>query len=124
MTPSIQFHPYTKASETPAPKRQKNGAAAPAPEMRLHSISHTGIDYTARETDAGGADPYVKHYIGVFDPSDGTLQVVEARKMEVRGKVRTQAAADAERAQRVSLACFAVLLGPVRIMLTTLSCRP
>lgn len=62
-------------------------------ELLLQSSEHPTIDYTGREEEAGGTDSLLKHYVGIFDPSTGKLQVMEARKMAVRGIVRSQQAA-------------------------------
>jgi DNA-directed RNA polymerase I subunit RPA49 len=35
----------------------------------------------------------LKHYVGVYDPETGNLEVMEARKMVVRGTVRAHEAA-------------------------------
>lgn len=56
----------------------------------LHSSAHNKLDYTAREEGPGGRESHLKHYIGIFDPATGELSVVEARKMVVRGVVRSQ----------------------------------
>lgn len=55
----------------------------------MHSSSHPKLDYTAREEGPGGRESHLKHYIGVFDPQNGKLSVVEAKKMAVRGVVRS-----------------------------------
>ena len=46
------------------------------------------MDYTAREEELGGTDALLKHYVGVYDSATGKLEVMEARKMVVRGSVR------------------------------------
>ncbi|KAK0711035.1 RNA polymerase I associated factor, A49-like protein [Lasiosphaeris hirsuta] len=95
---SIDFLAYDKTENTAATtKKRKN---APAPEMLLHSTSHKSIDYTAREDCPQGADPLVRHFIGVFDPKSGEVQVIEAKKMLVRGAVRSQQAAKDAMAER------------------------
>jgi DNA-directed RNA polymerase I subunit RPA49 len=48
------------------------------------------LDYTAKEEGPGGRESHLKHYIGVFDPKTGELSVVEAKKMAIRGVVRSQ----------------------------------
>lgn len=40
----------------------------------------------------GGTDSLLKHYIGVYDPASGDLQVIESRKITVRGIVRARRA--------------------------------
>ncbi|TGJ81088.1 hypothetical protein E0Z10_g7681 [Xylaria hypoxylon] len=87
---SVKFQAYTKPAPS-EPKRKKSKHAVPSPSsLLLHSSSHSKLDYTAKEEGAGGRESHLKHYIGVFDPSTGELSVVEARKMAVRGVVRSQ----------------------------------
>lgn len=53
------------------------------------------MDYTAREDRTGdSSDPYLKHYIGIFDPKTAKVEIVEARKTVLRGTVRSQKAVD------------------------------
>jgi len=86
LSDSTQFHSYA----TPA-KARKNGNPVPPKELLLHSASHRTMDYTAREDHPKGL---LNHYVGVFDPATGELQIVEARKMTVRSTVRSRKAAD------------------------------
>lgn len=71
-----------------------------AKNLLLHSSSHQNLDYTAREDRPHGADSLLRHYVGVFDPMTGHLQVVEAKKMAVRGTVRSQQASEEAMGQR------------------------
>jgi len=59
-------------------------------ELLLHSSDHSKIDYTARQNQDVGAASVLKHYVGVFDPTTHTLQVVEARKVSVRNTLRSE----------------------------------
>ncbi|RWA10798.1 hypothetical protein EKO27_g4312 [Xylaria grammica] len=88
---SVKFQAYTKPAPS-KPKQKKNKHAAPSSSLSLmlHSSSHSKLDYTAKEEGPGGRESHLKHYIGVFDPTTGELSVVEARKMAVRGVVRSQ----------------------------------
>ncbi|KAL1849645.1 DNA-directed RNA polymerase I subunit rpa49 [Diaporthe australafricana] len=82
---------YNTYSRAPT-KRSKHGAS----DLLLHSSSHRTVDYTAREdkpsAGVGAGQPLLKHYIGLFDPASGQLQLVEAKKMVIRGSVRAQQA--------------------------------
>ncbi|KAK2604406.1 hypothetical protein N8I77_007340 [Diaporthe amygdali] len=82
---------YNTYSRAPT-KRPKHGAN----DLLLHSSSHRTVDYTAREdkpsAGTGVGQPLLKHYIGLFDPASGQLQLVEAKKMTIRGSVRSQQA--------------------------------
>jgi DNA-directed RNA polymerase I subunit RPA49 len=95
MPTSIPLQPYTRPRKNPP-----SGAGLTSiskTELLLHSSAHQKLDYTAREEEAGGADTLLKHYVGVYDPETGKMEVMEARKMVVRGVVRAhQATADDE----------------------------
>ncbi|KAL2015854.1 hypothetical protein VTK56DRAFT_4687 [Thermocarpiscus australiensis] len=92
---SFPFNVYEKA-EQPTSKRRKSGGAPPPSEMALHSSAHRSIDYTAREERFRSVDTMLNHYIAVIDPRSGEVEVIQARKMVVRGTVRSkQAAAEA-----------------------------
>lgn len=63
----------------------------------LHSTSHHSVNYTVREDDSQpGAKSLLNHFVGIYDPATGKMEVVEAKKMVMRGAVRAkQASADA-----------------------------
>lgn len=90
----VQFHTYAK--KEPAGKKRKESSQGPPKDLLLHSSSHHTLDYTAREDRPKGTESLLKHYIAVFDPTSGDLKVIEARKMVVRGLVRSRKAGDAE----------------------------
>ncbi|TVY86384.1 DNA-directed RNA polymerase I subunit [Lachnellula willkommii] len=92
---SLPLQPYTKPRKNPpsGPGR----TAISKTELLLQSSAHQKLDYTAREEEAGGADTLLKHYVGVYDPETGKMEVMEARRMVVRGVVRAhKATADDE----------------------------
>lgn len=60
-------------------------------ELLIQSSEHSTMDYTGREEEEG-TDSLLRHYVGVYDPKTGNLQLMEARKMTVRGVVRAQQA--------------------------------
>ena len=60
-----------------------------APELLLHSSAHPKLDYIAREESSDGSEGYLKHYIGVYDPETGELQLVQARKFIIRSTLRS-----------------------------------
>ncbi|KAJ8064570.1 hypothetical protein OCU04_006899 [Sclerotinia nivalis] len=95
MPASISLQPFTKPRKN-APQRPGRSGAIATTEVLLHSSEHPKLDYTAREEEAGGSDTLLKHYVGVYDPKTGKLEVVEARKMVVRGSVRAHQAPEAE----------------------------
>lgn len=97
MPSSLSFSSYAppdlstkkKSKQTPAQK-----------ELLLHSIDHPKLDYTAKEETARGSKPLLNHFVGVYDPKTGKMQVVEAKKMVVRGAVRAKQQAEAEAAEK------------------------
>lgn len=88
---SLAFDVYEKA-EQPAPKRRKNGGGPPPSEMALHSSAHRSIDYTAREERFKSVDTLLNHFLAIIDPLSGEIEVVQAKKMVVRGTVRSKQA--------------------------------
>ncbi|TDZ37025.1 DNA-directed RNA polymerase I subunit rpa49 [Colletotrichum spinosum] len=52
------------------------------------------MDFTGREDGVSDAQQALKHYVGVFDPKTGKLEVVEAKRMVVRGVVRAKQASE------------------------------
>ena len=64
-------------------------------ELLLHCSSHPKLDYIAREEELSRADGLFKHYIGVYDSQTSRLELVEARKVVVRGTLRTDQKATA-----------------------------
>lgn len=62
-------------------------------EHLLQTLAHPKVDYTARE-ERGGPDNLLSHYLGVYDPESGQLQLVRARKLVLRSKVRPVASTE------------------------------
>lgn len=59
-------------------------------QLLLRNSSHPRLDYIAREEPAGSAEGLLAHYIGIFDPATSTLDVIPARKMALRGTLRSE----------------------------------
>lgn len=72
--------------------------------MVLHSTSHPLMEYTGREV----STPGLQHFIGIFDPKSGKMEVVEAKKMVVRGAVRSQQVGEAKDKQVRLVPPFAI----------------
>lgn len=86
----ISFRPYRKTQRNGSVRSTANRSGN-ASELLLHSSTHPKIDYTGREEeDGGGGNSVLKHYVGVYDPKTGELQVMPARKIVVRGSVRQE----------------------------------
>lgn len=83
LPPQISLNPYTKA------RSDASRQSVPGPDFLLHSSAHPSLDWTAREEISHGVESHLKHYIGVYDPEKGKLQLVEARKLVVRSTLRS-----------------------------------
>lgn len=80
---ALALKPYVK--DRPRSAR----SSLPGPEIMLHSATHPKLDYTVHEEASNGSDSYLKHYIGVYDPETGTLQLVQARKAITTSTLRS-----------------------------------
>ncbi|KAI9700300.1 MAG: DNA-directed RNA polymerase I subunit rpa49 [Candelina mexicana] len=65
-------------------------APTPKPELLLHSSAHPQINYTGREEEGNSSASHLKHYVGVYDLKTGELQVIEAKKLTIRGTLRKE----------------------------------
>ena len=48
------------------------------------------MDYVIREEGSGGAESFLKHYIGIYDPERARLQLIPARQSVIRSTVRAK----------------------------------
>ena len=71
----------------------------PGPELLLHSSVHPKLDWTAREETSSGVESHLKHYIGIYDPEKGKLQLKEAKKLVVQSTLRSAAVSTNDEAQ-------------------------
>ncbi|KAF9877371.1 A49-like RNA polymerase I associated factor [Colletotrichum karsti] len=90
---NVPFSPYVKPETTTLGKRKQKTPAV-SQDLILHSNSHQTMDYTARDDGISDSQQALKHYVGAFDPKTGKLEVVEAKKMVVRGTARAKQASD------------------------------
>ncbi|KAK1756161.1 DNA-directed RNA polymerase I subunit rpa49 [Echria macrotheca] len=84
----VVFRPYDRFQN---PKRKNKG---PPAETALHSTSHQFVDYTGREDRLKGTETALRHFIGILDPNTGKMELVESRRMLVRGSARARKASD------------------------------
>ncbi|CAK7565351.1 MAG: DNA-directed RNA polymerase I subunit rpa49 [Sporothrix epigloea] len=84
----IDFTSFSRSKPSKSSKRLRTTDSSA--ELLLHSTSHRTVDFTAKEDKALSADPSLQHYVGIYDPATGELQVVNAKKMEIRGNVRSR----------------------------------
>ncbi|KAL2271781.1 hypothetical protein VTJ83DRAFT_1152 [Remersonia thermophila] len=86
------FDAYEKDEQPSAKRRKSGGAAPPANEMALYSAAHRTVDYTAREERHKSVDKVLNHFLAIIDPKTGEVEIVQARKMVVRGAARAKQA--------------------------------
>lgn len=58
--------------------------------MLLQSSEHEKMDFVGREGTGEDVDSQLKHYVAVVDPERKTWQVVEARRVTIRGALRSR----------------------------------
>ncbi|ROT38494.1 RNA polymerase I associated factor, A49-like protein [Sodiomyces alkalinus F11] len=91
---NVPFRPYQKRPKSSTKKSRRPPASAQ--ELVLHSAKHRTVDLTAREEGptGNGGEPLQKQYLAIFDPQTGKMEVMEAKKLVVRGTVRARHAAE------------------------------
>ncbi|KAL8734811.1 MAG: hypothetical protein Q9166_001162 [cf. Caloplaca sp. 2 TL-2023] len=82
----ITLKPYKKSRKNNIFSTGKS--PVPASEHLLHTSAHPKIDYIGREEEESGTDGLLNHYLGVYDPQSGQLQLLRARKLVLRGSLR------------------------------------
>lgn len=92
-TPGLSFPPDLTLNAYTKPRTPNTSSTGKSPvttsEHILHTPAHPRIDYTGREEEGGGTDGLLSHYIGVYDPQSGDLQLMRARKLVLRGSPRS-----------------------------------
>ncbi|TQS36835.1 hypothetical protein Golomagni_02705 [Golovinomyces magnicellulatus] len=81
----VLFKPYLKDRANAI----KGKPSISAHELLLLSSDHPKLNYKAKEEEAGGPNALRKHYVGIYDPATGNLDLIEARNTVLRGIVRT-----------------------------------
>ncbi|KAF7115013.1 hypothetical protein CNMCM5793_001049 [Aspergillus hiratsukae] len=83
---NLRFAPYLKARANSSSSANRNKGIVSS-ELLLQSSEHPKLDFVGREAEED-ADSQLKHYVAVVDPEKKTWQLVEVRKLTVRGAVR------------------------------------
>lgn len=97
---NLPFYSYVSSADANPKSKSKSKKNDTPKDLLLHSTAHHTLDYTAKDETRRGLAPLMNHFIGVYDPQTGKLQVVEAKKLVVRGVVRDKKDAENESAQR------------------------
>ncbi|KAJ6164445.1 hypothetical protein N7470_003117 [Penicillium chermesinum] len=87
---ALRWTPYLK----PRDEAERSSTSTRNPgivssEILLQSSEHDKMDFVGREGLGDDTDSQVKHYVAVIDPERKTWQVVEARRVTLRGAVRS-----------------------------------
>lgn len=112
-TPGVQNHkglrftPYLKTRENVGKSATRNPGIVSS-EMLLQSSEHDKMDFIGREGTGEDADSQLKHYVAVVDPERKTWQIVEARRVTLRGAVRSRKQ-DEEEESDEEMVCFLIL---------------
>ncbi|KAJ5574033.1 uncharacterized protein N7459_008460 [Penicillium hispanicum] len=86
---ALRWNPYVKARENARSSAVARNPGIVSSEMLLQSSDHEKMDFVGREGTGEDADSQLKHYVAVVDPERKTWQIVEARRVTLRGAVRT-----------------------------------
>ncbi|OJD16316.1 hypothetical protein AJ78_03528 [Emergomyces pasteurianus Ep9510] len=88
---TIPLTAYSKPRSQARPSSSKHNTTANSnlstSELLLQSSAHPRIDFVGKEGE-NQLDTLWNHYVAVYDPDAGVVELVEARKMTVRGCVR------------------------------------
>ncbi|KIL95282.1 dna-directed rna polymerase i subunit rpa49 [Fusarium avenaceum] len=108
---NIPFHAY--APNNAAKSKSKQPQSAGEKDFLLHSNAHRTMDYTVKAEGPRGEKPAMNHFLGIYDPKTGKLEVVEAKKMTMRASVRARqgAAASNERNMKQTMSELKTDLG-------------
>jgi DNA-directed RNA polymerase I subunit RPA49 len=56
-------------------------------ELLLASSSHPKLDFLAQEERSGASESLLKHYLGIYDPETGHVQVISAKQLVMRTRL-------------------------------------
>ncbi|KAK1140250.1 DNA-directed RNA polymerase I subunit rpa49 [Aspergillus melleus] len=84
---NISLKPYLKTCTDGSDSSTRNKGIFSS-ELLLQTSDHPKMDFVGREGNED-ADSQVKHYVAVIDPQKQTWQFIEARKVTLRGAVRS-----------------------------------
>ncbi|KAA8643104.1 hypothetical protein EYZ11_005003 [Aspergillus tanneri] len=84
----LRLKPYIKTRTYSSSHSSTQNRGIVADELLLQTSEHPKMDFVGREAN-DDADSQVKHYVAVIDPQKQTWQFIEARKMTLRGAVRS-----------------------------------
>lgn len=100
----FRFNPYIKTRYDVERTATRNPGIV-STEMLLQSSEHQKMDFVGREGTGEDADSQLKHYIAVVDPERKTWQVIEARRVTVRGAVRSRKPEEEEEESDEEMVC-------------------
>ncbi|KAI1979002.1 DNA-directed RNA polymerase I subunit rpa49 [Ophidiomyces ophidiicola] len=84
---NLSLSAYTKPRGKRVSKTTATNSELLGSELLLQSSTHPKLDFIAKEG-VDQLDSLWNHYVAIYDPKRNSLQLVEARKLTVRGCVR------------------------------------
>lgn len=84
---SVSLTAYSSSREANKTALSQTNSGIRSSELLLQSSTHPRFDFLGRESQTG-PEALWNHYAAVYDPEKGTLQIIEARGMTVRGSLR------------------------------------
>ena len=92
---NIPLQAYYKSRPNTASQSRAGRLAIEASDLLLHTSAHPTVEYVAREEETNG-DDQMQHYLGIYDPKTGEVQVIEARKLAIRSILKSELAEASE----------------------------
>ena len=77
--PELPLEPYTRKTPNVAIGKQ---------ELLLHTSGHPRLDFNGNENFGNGSDALLDHYVGIFDPETGGLELHKARRIKLTSSLR------------------------------------
>ncbi|KAJ5908211.1 hypothetical protein N7495_000893 [Penicillium taxi] len=86
---SLRWDAYVKTRDNASSSGVARNPGIVSSEILLQSSDHEKMDFVGREGTGDDTDSQLKHYVAVVDPERKTWQIVEARRVTLRGAVRS-----------------------------------
>ena len=102
---ALRWNPYVKSRQHDRASTVARNPGIVSSELLLQSADHEKLDFVGREGTGDDADSQLKHYVAVVDPERKTWQMVEARRVILRGALRTDRFEEQEEESDEEMVC-------------------
>lgn len=82
---------YIKENDHSTPSGSISSSKSPKPfDLLLYSDSHPKLNYIAANEPSSSVGEAMKHYVGVYDPQTGDLEIFDAQRLTLKTTVRSE----------------------------------